>query len=203
MSELMKKRKTLTEPEARYYLIQIINSLQFLHDDYNLVIHRDLKLGNLFIDGDMRIKLGDFGLAAKLVMKDERRKTVCGTPNYIAPEILQGKDGHSFEVDVWSTGVILYTVLVGKPPFESKDVKSTYKRIVANSFAFPEEAGVSTDAKHLIRLMLNVSHLSFCPDAFELLLIFIICCSAGTWKQTQSPDGHQPPVLQGAKRLHA
>ena len=154
MSELMKRRKKLSEPEARYYMIQIVESLRYLHN--NLVIHRDLKVGNLFIDGNMRIKVGDFGLATKLTYPDERRKTICGTPNYIAPEILEGKNGHSFEVDIWSTGVILYTLLVGKPPFESKDVKSTYKRILSNSYAFPDHTYVGLDAISLIRKILQV-----------------------------------------------
>jgi serine/threonine protein kinase len=157
MSELMKKRKVLCEPEARYYIAQIVSSLQYLHHS-QLVIHRDLKLGNLFIDSDMRIKLGDFGLAARLETPDERRKTICGTPNYIAPEILDGdKSGHSFEVDIWSTGVILYTVLIGKPPFESKDVKSTYDRIKTNSYGFPDTQPISPEARRLIRSMLQVT----------------------------------------------
>lgn len=66
-----------------------------------------LKLGNLFLNENMEIKLGDFGLAARLEYNEEKKKTICGTPNYIAPEILEGK-GHSYEVDVWSVGVIMY-----------------------------------------------------------------------------------------------
>ena len=158
MSELLKRRKKLSEPETRYYMAQIVDSLLYLHQ--NLVIHRDLKLGNLFIDSNMKVKVGDFGLATHLTHPDERRKTICGTPNYIAPEILEGKVGHSFEVDIWSTGVILYTLLIGKPPFESKDVKSTYKRILANSYAFPEHTPIASDAKHLIRKMLQVNDTS-------------------------------------------
>lgn len=77
------------------------------------VIHRDLKLGNLFLSEKMEIKLGDFGLATKLEYEGERKRTICGTPNYIAPEILEGKNGHSYEVDVWSFGVICYTILIG------------------------------------------------------------------------------------------
>ena len=153
MSEMMKRRKKLTEPESRYYLGQLINALQYLH--VNLVIHRDLKLGNLFLDSDMRIKVGDFGLATRLTTADEKRRTICGTPNYIAPEILEGKEGHSFEVDIWSAGVILFTLLTGKPPFEAKDVKSTYKRILANQYAFPDHTIVSEHAKSLIRHMLQ------------------------------------------------
>ncbi len=62
----------------------------------------------------MEIKLGDFGLATKLEFDTEKKRTICGTPNYIAPEILDGKTGHSYEVDVWSLGVIIYTLLIGK-----------------------------------------------------------------------------------------
>lgn len=153
MTELMKRRKTLAEPEVRYYIHQLVEGLKYLHD--NLVIHRDLKLGNLFIDHDMRIKIGDFGLATKLSHPSERKRTVCGTPNYIAPEILQGKNGHSFEVDIWSTGVLIFTLLFGKPPFESKDVKSTYEQIQANNYSFPAHSQVTESARVLIRQMLQ------------------------------------------------
>lgn len=88
------------------YLSQIVNALKYLHQ--HKVIHRDLKLGNLFLNENMEIKLGDFGLATKLEYEGEKKKTICGTPNYIAPEILEGK-GHSYEVDVWSVGVIMYS----------------------------------------------------------------------------------------------
>ena len=76
----------------------------------------------------MNLKLADFGLTTKLEFKGDLKHTVCGTPNYIAPEILEGK-GHSYEVDLWSTGVILYALLYGRPPFETSDVKKTYKKI--------------------------------------------------------------------------
>lgn len=152
---MISQRKRITEPECRYYLSQLVSSLQYLHR--HLIIHRDLKLGNLFLDKYMRLKVGDFGLAAKLERSDQRRMTVCGTPNYIAPELLQGKTGHSFEVDVWSTGIILYTFLVGKPPFQCKDVKSTYKKILSNVYAFPEGFIISSDARNLVAMMLQVS----------------------------------------------
>uniref|UniRef100_A0A2I3TX53 Serine/threonine-protein kinase PLK n=1 Tax=Pan troglodytes TaxID=9598 RepID=A0A2I3TX53_PANTR len=106
--ELHKRRKALTEPEARYYLRQIVLGCQYLHR--NRVIHRDLKLGNLFLNEDLEVKIGDFGLATKVEYDGERKKTLCGTPNYIAPEVLS-KKGHSFEVDVWSIGC-LWTYLV-------------------------------------------------------------------------------------------
>lgn len=133
--ELHKRRKAVTEPEARYFMRHTIQGCQYLHN--NRVIHRDLKLGNLFLSDDMEVKigkqiikvpclsvilrqacsflpncvyfllyLGDFGLATKIEFDGERKKTLCGTPNYIAPEVLC-KKGHSFEVDVWSLGCIL------------------------------------------------------------------------------------------------
>eukprot|EP01028_Stygiella_incarcerata_P006744 TRINITY_DN2739_c0_g1_i1.p1 TRINITY_DN2739_c0_g1~~TRINITY_DN2739_c0_g1_i1.p1 ORF type:complete len:609 (-),score=162.51 TRINITY_DN2739_c0_g1_i1:279-2105(-) len=154
--ELVKKRKIVSDTEARYFMWQLMEALMHLHK--NLVIHRDLKLANLFLDENMCIKVGDFGLATKLIHKDERKKTICGTPNYIAPEVLGGhRVGHSFEVDIWSSGVILYTMLIGRPPFETTDVKSTYRKIKANSYGFPDHATISVDAKDLIQEMLHSS----------------------------------------------
>lgn len=98
----------------------------------------------------MEIKFGDFGLATKLEFDGDRKRTICGTPNYIAPEILEGKQGHSYEVDIWSLGVIIYTLLVGNPPFETTDVKTTYSRIKKNSYSWPENKGVSEPAKSLV-----------------------------------------------------
>jgi len=93
-----------------------------------------LKLGNLLLSDKMEIKLGDFGLATRVEYDGEMKKTICGTPNYIAPEILENKSGHSYEVDLWSLGVVLYTMIIGKPPFETNDVKTTYKKIKMNSY---------------------------------------------------------------------
>lgn len=86
LNELIKRRKRITEVEAKYYLHQIALGIKDIHE--NRVIHRDLKLGNLFLTEKLEVKIGDFGLAAKLSFDVERRKTMCGTPNYIAPEIL-------------------------------------------------------------------------------------------------------------------
>ena len=152
LNELLKRRKKLTELEVQCYALQIIKALKYLHS--HRVIHRDLKLGNLFISEKMEIKVGDFGLATKLEFDGERKRTVCGTPNYIAPEILEGKTGHSFEVDIWSLGVIMYTLIIGKPPFETNNVKETYKRIKMGNYSFPENAVISEPAKDLIQSIL-------------------------------------------------
>lgn len=153
LNELLKRRKRLHEIEVRYYTNQIIQGLEYLHK--NRVIHRDLKLGNLFINEGMDIKLGDFGLATKLDFDGERKRTIWGTPNYIAPEVLEGRNGHSYEVDIWSLGVIIYTLIVGKPPFETSNVKSTYDRIRKNSYHFPEHVKISHHAKDLIKWILH------------------------------------------------
>ena len=152
LNELLKRRKKLTELEVQCYAVQIIKALKYLHN--HRVIHRDLKLGNLFISDKMEIKVGDFGLATKLEFDGERKRTVCGTPNYIAPEILEGKTGHSYEVDIWSLGVIIYTLIIGKPPFETNNVKETYKRIKMGNYSFPENAVISEPAKDLIQSIL-------------------------------------------------
>ena len=152
LNELLKRRKRLTEIEVQCYIVQLIKALKYLHS--HRVIHRDLKLGNLFLTDKMELKVGDFGLATKLDFEGERKRTVCGTPNYIAPEILDGKTGHSYEVDIWSLGVIVYTLIIGKPPFETRDVKTTYKRIKMNAYSFPENAIISEAAKNLISQIL-------------------------------------------------
>mmetsp|Transcript_31604 Transcript_31604/g.30916 ORF Transcript_31604/g.30916 Transcript_31604/m.30916 type:complete len:115 (+) Transcript_31604:280-624(+) len=114
---MLRRRKRLHELEVQCYALQMITAMKYLHG--HRIIHRDLKLGNLFLNDKMEIKLGDFGLATKLEFDGERKRTICGTPNYIAPEVLEGKGGHSYEVDIWSLGVIIYTLIVGKPPFET------------------------------------------------------------------------------------
>lgn len=151
-NELLRRRKRLTELEVQCYMQQIISAIKYLHE--HRVIHRDLKLGNLFLSDKMEIKIGDFGLATKLEFDGERKRTICGTPNYIAPEVLDGKVGHSYEVDVWSLGVILYTLLVGKPPFETSDVKTTYRRIRMNAYSFPDNVPMSEQSKSLITRIL-------------------------------------------------
>ena len=136
LNDLIRRRKRLVELESQCYLFQVLSALKYMHS--HRVIHRDIKLGNIFLSDKMEIKMGDYGLAAKLEFDGERKRTICGTPNYIAPEILDGRNGHSFEVDIWSFGVLMYTMLIGKPPFETNDVKTTYKRIKMNAYTFPD-----------------------------------------------------------------
>ncbi|GBP13006.1 hypothetical protein EVAR_79340_1 [Eumeta japonica] len=153
MMELHKRRKAITEPETRFYMHQILLGVQYLHS--KRIIHRDLKLGNLFLDDELHVKIGDFGLAARIEYDGERKQTLCGTPNYIAPEILT-KKGHSFEVDVWSLGCIMYTLLVGKPPFETSTLKDTYKRIKQCEYSDGAMLAISLCAGPLVLYMYSV-----------------------------------------------
>jgi len=145
LMELQKRRKFITEPEVRYYLSQLLDGCNYLHS--NNIIHRDLKLGNIFLDASLNVKIGDFGLATSVKFIGERKKTLCGTPNYIAPEIL-AKKGHSFEVDVWSIGCIIYTLLVGRAPFETRSLKETYKKIQNVEYNVP--SNLSSSARNIL-----------------------------------------------------
>ncbi|PWN23349.1 Pkinase-domain-containing protein [Microstroma glucosiphilum] len=153
MNDMVKRRGRYLDAEARYFMVQILAGCQGMHTSN--IIHRDLKLGNIFLDEDMNVKIGDFGLAALLKDQGERKKTVCGTPNYIAPEVLYDDgEGHSFEVDVWSVGVILYTMLVGKPPFQTSNIQEIYTKIKKNDYHIPAEAELLVEAEDLITKIL-------------------------------------------------
>ncbi|KAF8830611.1 hypothetical protein HHX47_DHR2000801 [Lentinula edodes] len=116
LMDMLRRRRRLSEAETRFFLVQIIGACHYMH--IHQVIHRDLKLGNIFLDGKMNIKVGDFGLAALIENPGERKKTICGTPNYIAPEVLfDTANGHSFEVDTWSIASqqLIQSILAPKP----------------------------------------------------------------------------------------
>jgi len=154
LNELVKRRKRLTEIEVQCYLIKIIKALKYIHE--HKIIHRDLKLGNCFLTNKLELKLGDFGLSSRLEFEGQKRRTICGTPNYIAPEILDRRNGHSYEADIWSLGVLTYALLYGKLPFETDEVKWTYKKIKLNSYSFSENIKVHPSAKKLIIDILNL-----------------------------------------------
>lgn len=120
--ELMRNRKRITEMELRSYIAQLVEGIRYIHS--KKIVHRDLKLGNLFLTANLQLKVGDFGLSEKIQREGELLNSLSGTPNYIAPEVLL-KIGHSYEVDTWAIGVIAYTLVVGAPPFQAKSSKST------------------------------------------------------------------------------
>lgn len=156
LDTLLKRNGRLKERYVVKFIKQTVAGLMYLHNEVS-VVHRDLKLGNLFLDSQLNVKIGDFGLSA--VIKDgEKKVTMCGTPNYIAPEVLFGKaSGHSFEADVWSLGVIIYTLLVGVPPFQKKSVEEIYKMIKLNNYIFPADCDLSSEAIDLITQILHTN----------------------------------------------
>lgn len=102
----------------------------------------------------MELKIGDFGLSEYITSQHDRLTSVSGTPNYIAPEILD-KKGHSYEVDIWAIGVIAYTLLVGAPPFQAKTSKATWSRIKQVLYSFPRSLEVTDGCKNFISACLQ------------------------------------------------
>ncbi|CAO3632055.1 unnamed protein product [Mucor hiemalis] len=156
---MIKSRKFLTEDETRFYMGQVLSALRYMSD--NRVLHRDLKLSNILLDSQMDCKLGDFGLAALLVNSKDRKNTICGTPHYIAPEILT-KQGHNHKADMWSAGILMFNLLFGRHPFHHDEQAKLYQQVQRNEsdtqYRFPpaKDFNVSEDAKDLIaKLLVN------------------------------------------------
>ncbi|KAL5594737.1 hypothetical protein BROUX41_001651 [Berkeleyomyces rouxiae] len=171
LMDMVRRRKGLTEPEVRFYSVQISGAIKYMHTKG--IIHRDLKMGNIFLDSRMNAKIGDFGLAALVVtgtdMHTIRRTTLCGTPNYIAPEILEkGKKGHDHMVDIWSLGIIMFAMLTSKPPFQSATTDEIYRRARERDYEWPthENGGkeISIEAQDVVATMLTDADLRPEPD---------------------------------------
>ncbi|PGG96908.1 CAMK/CAMKL/AMPK protein kinase [Blastomyces parvus] len=145
------KRGRCSDEEARKFFQQIICAVEYCHR--HKIVHRDLKPENLLIDKDRNVKIADFGLS-NIMTDGNFLKTSCGSPNYAAPEVISGKLYAGPEVDVWSCGVILYVLLVGKLPFDDDYIPALFKKIAAGNFHMPSY--VSTGAAKLIRAMLQV-----------------------------------------------
>ena len=169
LADMIKKRKYLTLPEIRRFVIQICGAVKYLHHRH--IVHRDLKTGNLFLDESMNVKVGDFGLAALLVTEKEmevkRRMTMCGTPNYLAPEILEKGKGHDERVDLWAIGVIAYTLAVGKAPFHASTKEEIYKKLKSGTYTWPELSATnnqSSDLRNLVSILLVPEEQRPTPD---------------------------------------
>ncbi|XP_074060694.1 inactive serine/threonine-protein kinase PLK5 [Macrotis lagotis] len=149
LAHVLKARKTLTEPEVRYYLRGIAAGLRYLHQQG--IIHRDLKLSNFFITKNMEVKIGDLGLATKVGPGGHCHGGLCGTPNYLAPEVVSRK-GHSIQSDIWALGCIMYTALTGIPPFKASPLPEMYQNIRDAHYPVPTQ--LSPNARRLIARLL-------------------------------------------------
>ncbi|KAJ3037932.1 spindle assembly checkpoint kinase [Rhizophlyctis rosea] len=145
----LKKYSRFTERKSAKYIGQMTNALVYLHKKH--VIHRDIKPENLLLGVRGELKIGDFGWSVHA--PHARRTTLCGTLDYLPPEMVEGRD-HNDKVDLWALGVLLYEFLVGCPPFEDPSSnRATYKRIAQVDLKIPEF--VSPEAADLIRRLLQ------------------------------------------------
>ena len=149
LKELLDKRVTLSEIEVKHYGFQLLLAIEYLHSKN--ILHRDLKLANILLSDKLEVKLCDFGLA--IYNEGEKFNNVCGTPNYIAPELLKNKKhelNYSFGIDIWAFGVILYCLFFNKTPFEEKG--KTKDNILNIKYSFPYNINhISKDAENLIK----------------------------------------------------
>ncbi|XP_053700267.1 serine/threonine-protein kinase PLK4 isoform X2 [Synchiropus splendidus] len=151
MSRYLKERKlSFSEEEARHFMHQIVKGMLYLHT--HGILHRDLTLSNLLLTSNMNIKIADFGLATQLKLPSEKHFTMCGTPNYISPEVAT-RSAHGLESDVWSLGCMFYAFLMGRPPFDTDTVKHTLSKVVLGEYEMPGH--VSAEAQDLIQQLLQ------------------------------------------------
>lgn len=153
--ELFKKvqRGRLKEDVARTYFQQLISAVDFCHT--RQVYHRDLKPENLLLDGSHNLKISDFGLSAlpNCKRKDGLLHTICGTPAYVAPEVISQKGYDGAKADIWACGVILYVLLAGYLPFQDKNMMDMYKKICKAELKWP--SWFSSDVRKLLRRILH------------------------------------------------
>ncbi len=147
----LRKFRTFDEEKVRFYGAQIALALEYLHKKG--IIYRDLKPENILMDDQGYLKLADFGMAKKL-KDDEKAMSFCGTPEYLAPEIIT-MEGHDKSADWWSFGILLFEMLCGLPPFYVENVDKMYELIKNSSVKFPRRITLSEDAKDVIRKLLE------------------------------------------------
>lgn len=147
---LRESQRVMTEEETASILTQVVNGLLYLKA--NNIVHRDMSLSNLLLTKEFKVKISDFGLATELKRPDDKHMTLCGTPNFISPEVAS-RASHGLPVDVWGLGCMMYTLLVGKPPFDTEGIKSTLTKVVMSEVQIPPS--LSMDAQDLLNRMLQ------------------------------------------------
>lgn len=139
-----------SEPRAVFYSACVVLGLQFLHDQK--IVYRDLKLDNLLLDTDGFVKIADFGLCKEGMGFGDRTSTFCGTPEFLAPEVLTDTS-YTRAVDWWGLGVLIYEMLVGESPFPGDDEEEVFDSIVNDEVRYPRF--LSTEAIGIMRRLLR------------------------------------------------
>ncbi|PVD31729.1 hypothetical protein C0Q70_07147 [Pomacea canaliculata] len=152
---------SLSEKRTRFFMRQLLECVNYLHK--RNIVHRDLKPENILLDDDLNIKVSDFGFAT-VIKPEEELTELCGTPGYLAPEVLsvsmyEDAPGYGLAVDMWACGVIMYTLLCGSPPFWHRKQMMMLRSIMQGNYTFssPEWDDISDAPKDLIRHLLVVS----------------------------------------------
>lgn len=151
------EKGSYTEEDAKVLVRKIVSAIEYLHDMN--IAHRDLKPENLLVKSiadDTEVKIADFGLS-KIIDEQKMMQTACGTPGYVAPEVLNA-EGYDKEVDLWSIGVITYILLCGFPPFYAETVPEVFEQILKAEYDYPEEywGEISAEGKDFINHLLVV-----------------------------------------------
>jgi len=143
---VLRDRQKFDEPQGRFYASNVCSAFCYMHD--KLIVYRDLKPENLLFDSEGYLKVVDFGFAKRIT---DRTWTLCGTPEYLAPEIITNK-GHNLAVDWWAFGILIFEMLVGQPPFCADDPMEIYQKILRNRVTYPSI--VSKNSRDLISKLL-------------------------------------------------
>ncbi|GMP71774.1 hypothetical protein CsSME_00030055 [Camellia sinensis var. sinensis] len=198
----------LKEDDARKYFQHLINAVDYCHS--RGVFHRDLKPENLLLDAKGVLKVSDFGLSAlaQQVQEDGLLHTTCGTPNYVAPEVIKNKGYDGAKADLWSCGVILYLILAGYLPFDDSNLMALYKKIFKAEFTCPP--WFSTSAKKLIKRILDPDPVTgYEPPTFEQVDVCLDDIDAAFNESLDSQnliverreERHATPVIMNAFEL--
>jgi len=181
----LQRVKKFAVPQAARYVAQLAEALLYLHSNH--ILHRDIKPENILLDHNDNVKLADFGWSVH--DPNDRRKTLCGTPEYFPPEVVH-RSMYSTTADLWCLGIFLYELLVGNTPFVAKEQEQVFANIKKGGYTIPDT--VPEDAKDLIRALLK-------PDGSERLSLGAVLRHPFLVNNYYTPSGLQPPKAKRAR----